>query len=259
MQYVFHQVPVFLAVALLTIGCRPRAVPDPPRQTGAFLEGQRHFLNADYTRAVASFERFIAQNPKSRSIPEVHYWIGAVRLKQDRYSDAQEAFRRCLDTRPNATLKLKAWAGVGDCCRLTHRFDLAAQVYGRVLRTRNLQIERDLITFNRGVCLLRHGNLAAGKKTLEECAKQYPASRWASRARETLKLAGSFHVQTGAFSKRANAEKEMQQLKAKGFNPRIKTSSGNFCVRVGNTRTWKEALALANRLRAKGFQANCLP
>lgn len=259
MHSALRQVLVLLAAALLAAGCGPVRVYNPPPQTGAFLEGQRHFLNGDYTGAVKSFEQFIAQNPRSRSIPEVHYWIGVSRLKLERYRDAERAFRRCLATKPDSTLKLKAWVGVGDSYRLQNRFDHAAKVYERVLRTRSRGIERDLITFNRGISLLRHGNPAAGKRVLRDCARTYPGSQWASRAAEAVRLAGSFRVQTGAFSKRANAEKEMQRLKARGFNPRIETSSGNFCVRVGNARTWKEALALANRLRAKGFQASCLP
>ena len=253
------QALILLAAALLAVGCVPQRGYDPPPQTGAFLEGQRHFLNGDYTGAVKSFEQFIARNPRSRSVPEVHYWIGVSHLKLERYQNAERAFRRCIATRRDATLKLKARVGVADCYRLQNRFDLAAKAYERVLRTRSRGIQRDLITFNRGISLLRHGNLAAGKRVLQDCARTYPGSQWASRAAEAVRLAGSFRVQTGAFSVRANAEKEMQRVKARGFNPRIETSSGNFCVRVGNARTWKEALALANRLRAKGFRADCLP
>ena len=259
MPFVLYRSLALVAVAAVAGGCLPRNDYTPPPQTGGFLEGQRHFLDGDYESAAESFQEFVARHPRSRAVAEVHYWIGVCRLKQKRYRSAELAFQRCLASRPAGALKLKAWAGIGDCHRLENRLGPAAEVYDRVLRARSPEIEHDLIMFNRGVCLLRKGDLAAGKKVLSRCVREHPASPWAAAAKERLGLAGSFRVQTGSFASRKSAEAQSRELREKGFNPRVEVSGGKFNVRMGGLPAWRHALALAERLRSAGFDAVCLP
>jgi len=249
----------FLIFLVAAAGCLPKDDYDPPAQPTAFVEGQRQFLNGNYEKAAKSFQRSVTTNSRPSAAAEANYWVGACRLKQGRYGEAERAFRRCLARAADNVTKLKAWTGIGDCYRLEGSFHLAAYVYERVLRTRSADVERDLIGFNRGVCLLRNGDAAAAKKQLENVVREYPLSHWGVAAKEKLKFAGSFTVQTGSFGTRANAEKQFRKLRAKGFKPRMERSSGNYCVRVGNVPEWQDAVSLGRRLRAAGFDAVCLP
>lgn len=250
---------IALAAATAAAGCIPPTSYPPPAQSGLFLEGQEHFLNGDFENAAKCFQQFITRHPRSPQLAEVHYWLGACRLKQQRTVNAEKAFRTCLALKPRGLLELQAWTGVGDCYRIQQRFDLAARTYERVLRTGSVEIERDLMAFHQGLCLLRGGDFPAGRKVLQECAAAYPSTQWGAAAREKLKQAESFSVQTGMFSVRANAEKHAARLRGKGFAPRIEACSGSLCVRVGSVSTWAETRSLASRLRAAGFDTLCLP
>jgi len=173
---------ILLAAALLP-GCFGSAVRDEP-PVPAFLEGQKYYLAGNYEAAARQFEASISARPSEAA--EACYWVGVCRLNQQRYAEAEQAFRRCIEKRPRATLQRKAWAGIGDCQRLSLKYDLAVKSYQRVLQTHDPAIEGDVIMLNCGLCLIDSGRAAEGKKMLEEFRAAYPASPWIQTAKDAL-------------------------------------------------------------------------
>jgi len=250
---------VAIVIALLpAVGCVPRTGYQPPPQPAEMLQGQEYFLRGDYGRAADAF-RLCASRYSGQQAAEGYYWLGVCRLKQERLHTAEQAFRDCLRQRPRGTLELNAWIGIADCYRIAQRFELAASVYERVLATGSVEIERDLIAFNQGLCLLRAGKKDRAGAVLQRLVSEHPAGPYAAAAREKLGLASCFFVQAGAFADRANADRLAARLREKGFVPRIEKCSSSHCVRVGHESTWEGAVALAARLRAAGFDAACMP
>ncbi|MGH2373568.1 MAG: SPOR domain-containing protein [bacterium] len=66
-------------------------------------------------------------------------------------------------------------------------------------------------------------------------------------------------MQVGAFSSKQNADARVASLREAGFSPYVVKERGLFKVRVGAFRARGSAVELAERLRAKGFDAIIVP
>lgn len=62
-----------------------------------------------------------------------------------------------------------------------------------------------------------------------------------------------YRVQTGAFSKKANADAMLAQVKAKGFDTYMVKSGGLYKIQVGAFSKKSNAIAMASKLKAAGF------
>ena len=182
----FHACLAVIACSLIC-GCEnpPTKDQDQPSRPAPFLDAQKAFLEGDYDGASLKFQAAAKEQPGLAA--QTSYWIGVCRLKQGRIASAQDAFRQCLATGPDDTLRLKALAGIGNCQQQAGRYDLAARTYSQVLASPSKSIERDLITFNYGLCLLKTGDAAKGRAALQDVIGKYPSSPWAPAARRRMK------------------------------------------------------------------------
>ena len=192
MRYVLMRMLPLVALLTAAAGCAtvpPRT--DVQQQQIApspvYVEAQKYFLSRDFENAAKQFAASIAEHPRSPSVPEAHYWIGMCRLNQKRYADAEDAFRNCQAGKPSETLDLKAWTGIAIAYQHSAKYGAAAKIYERVLQSGNRYVERDLIAYNRGVCLLKSGDSAGGKAALQQVVRDYPQSQWAEAAKDILK------------------------------------------------------------------------
>lgn len=101
----------------------------------------------------------------------------------------------------------------------------------------------------------------------KSCPGDYLYSRMAQIASEVNKRLGSintspetekpsevlYRVQTGAFSKKANADAMLKQVKAKGFDTYMVKSGGLYKIQVGAFSKKSNAIAMASKLKAAGF------
>jgi cell division septation protein DedD len=83
------------------------------------------------------------------------------------------------------------------------------------------------------------------------------ASGASSTVTHTAAPAGNWSVQLGLFSKRENAERLMNDAKAKGFNPAISSpdAKGQFHVHVTGLTDRNAAAALAQKMKGEGLPA----
>jgi len=176
-----------LFCVLILFGCETAPTKDDGRVVRAtsFLDAQKAFLAGDYDGAALKFQSAAKEQP--RLAPEASYWIGVCRLKQGRTASAEDAFRRCLAAKPDDTLRLNALAGIGNCQQQAGKHDLAARTYSQVLASPSKFIERDLISYNYGLCLLKSGDAAKARAALQDVIRKYPSSPWAEEARKAVK------------------------------------------------------------------------
>ena len=175
-----------LLSALMLNGCetpQPKGHDQAVRPT-SFLDAQKAFLAGDYDGALLKFQAAAKEQP--RLAPEASYWIGVCRLKQGRTASAEDAFRQCLAGKPDDTLKLNALTGIGNCQQQSGKHDLAARTYSQVLASSSKFIERDLISYSYGLCLLKSGEAAKGRAALQEMIRMYPSSPWAAEAKKMM-------------------------------------------------------------------------
>ena len=181
-----HACLTVLACVSILCGCEtpPTKDQDHPAQPTLFLEAQKAFLEGDYDGASLKFQAAAKEQP--RLAAQASYWIGVCRLKQGRTLSGEDAFRRCLAAGPDDTLRLNAFAGIGNCQQQAGKHKLAARTYSQVLASPSKFIERDLITYNYGLCLLKTGDATKGKAALRDVIRKYPSSPWARAAKEMM-------------------------------------------------------------------------
>lgn len=85
----------------------------------------------------------------------------------------------------------------------------------------------------------RHGQIAASVNALLGVKTEAPV----------------YHVQTGSFSKKANAESQYYALEDAGFDPKIRKSGSVYRVQIGAYNRKANAESLANKVKKAGFKA----
>ena len=176
------------AAAVATLyGCAavPPREPLPTKHPSTFFDAQRAFLGGDYESAATKFDASGKEQPGLSA--EAAYWIGVCRLKQGQLNKAEGEFRRCLANKPGPTLELKARTGIGQSYQQRAQYSQAIKTYEQVLHSNSRYIERDLVSYNLGVCLVKSGDSARGRTVLQEVVARFPKSQWAPSAREMLK------------------------------------------------------------------------
>lgn len=80
-------------------------------------------------------------------------------------------------------------------------------------------------------------------------------------AKVTAKLGGTvsnpsgtlYRVQTGAYTKKANADAQLEKVKAAGFDTYMVQAGGYYKIQVGAYSKKENAVAMAAKLKAAGF------
>ena len=125
------------------------AAPPNPAETSAYetAQGQRRIGN--YQGAIAAFQNFIAQYPKSQLAPRAQYWIGDSHYNLRDFKNAMASQQKLIATYPDSTTIPDALLNIASC-----------------------QLEL--------------GDTVGGKKTMDGLVARYPTSDAAEKARRRL-------------------------------------------------------------------------
>jgi len=151
-------------------------------------------------------------------------------------------------------LKVRAYEGLGKMDFENRKYDRAAERFHAALSLETSPTERSRLLYKVGLSHQRGGQFEKARKSYKDAIEVAPDSPAATDARIHLLYPDYFSVQTGAFSKVANAEKQKKQLSERGFPAEVvefQLPKGTLhCVRVGNFRDRASALALRDRIIA---------
>lgn len=122
---------------------------DPAQEQRTYDAALDQFKSGGYAAAIASFQAFVKNYPKSPLAPSALYWVGNAQYAQRDFRGAIATQRQLLATYPDSQKVPDALLNVASC-----------------------QVEL--------------GDTAGAKRTLEEIAAKYPTSEAAGKARQRL-------------------------------------------------------------------------
>ena len=127
----------------------PGAAPPNPAETSAYESAQSQRRIGNYQGAIAGFQTFLAQYPKSQLAPRAQYWIGDSYYNLRDYKNAIASQNKLIATYPDSTSIPDALLNIASC-----------------------QIELN--------------DMTAARKTMDGLISRYPTSEAAEKAKRRL-------------------------------------------------------------------------
>ncbi len=112
----------------------------PPSQSGqeneasAFRSAYKVYLNGNYDRASAEFQRFVKHYPSTTLTPQAFYYLGQSLYVKKRYDPAQEALEHIVDHYPNNKYRIQALYKLGQIMLETDQRSKAQELWNRVIQ-----------------------------------------------------------------------------------------------------------------------------
>ena len=263
-------VGVFALTIPLCPGCRcwPDGGVDDPNYT----EGMRQFLAGNSAAATLLLRDFVAEHPRSARAAEAHYALAAMALKRGDTPEAERRFRQCLRSAPSEQQAAGCAVGLARC-----RFQRGAYRECRaacldILRDEPSTPRADEVLFLLAEASDRAGMGAEARRTYRRVAAEFPNSPFARDAQTRLGVApatpptaagGTFHVQVAALASASKAAEHARLLRERGYPATVAPARTGgttlHTVRVGPYASRTDALVMARRLKAEGFDVLIKP
>ena len=221
------------------------------------------FLQGNYHRVIfeskAQAGRFNIQGAD-----ELNYLLGLSYLKQDKFEQAQDCFRRILSN-PVSKFKERAAMASADVYLIKGQFQDAEDIYNKLLEDNPNTILRAGILYRLSQSGYRKGDKQQFDGYLLKLKRDFPLSlelrsaKGIPRSEPLLNEIGEFSVQVGFFVKNLNAVNFKDKLLVMGYPAYVEGSSEGYRVKVGRFKTQAEALDAENKLSREGFSTKlCL-
>jgi TolA-binding protein len=247
---------------VLTLACAAGCTNRIKADRGVFDAGYAAFEAGRWQEAVDKFSLYLQQDPTTASRGEVYYYRGQALVHLSRRQEAKEDFLRAIGAGAQPPVAQFAQVAIGNVYYEEGDDARAVEHYARACDGSQKDLPRDMICLRLGVSLQRLGKWQAAQRYLEHLVEQYPGTPAAAEARRRVN-ATAFVVQTGAYSSMTVASGQARQVQAKGFSAQVvkTTSAGRtlYAVHTGRLATYREAEALAARIRQAGFPALVVP
>lgn len=262
---------------LFTVYCFIVGCPSLPAgrfpQNQAFRQAEEHFLNGNYAEAIGCYGQFIASERDTEYIPEAHYRTGVSYLALSNYPEAEKSLLTALKNPPRADrrpFETRVYYKLAQLYQEQYKYKEATGYYQKTLKNNDNEIAPAQLHYNIGICLMRYGRYAEGRKYLESAlGMARPGDAEDEKLRERIEERLSippdtFTVQLGKFSVKDNAvnyQKILQQ--EKGINTMVTiiliAGSEFYYVWSGRYSDFGEAKQKAERINEMGAEAVVIP
>jgi len=253
-----------LAAGAVLVGCAEKEA--TVRERAQYQEASRLYLAGRYAQSAQRSREVAVGSLNGDLRARASLLEGRSYLAMRHFLQAEGAFRRGLaGTFIRDEIRAGLLLGLADSLYGQERYIEAATQYLKGLNKYEGLIPADEATYKLAVASWRAGRWQEAREYFTRLLARYPES---PRIREAKRwLASSeqaFSVQCGAFATKAFAQRLVEELKTKGFEPAlvpITTSDGRklTAVRVGSYRTWGEAARVRTRVQEAGFEARVVP
>ena len=262
--------PIFACLAILAfVGCSA-APSGRPGASGtaaadeAFRRGETAYLRGKYDQAAAAFRSFLSRHPGHAREPEARFWLGGCLLVLDDATGARAQFEQVLASRGPEEWKTRARGGLGDLSRRDEAWAAAAGQYAQAAARNAGGLRQEEYLYWGGICRIRAGDGAAGRRDLERLVREFPSGTMAPLARAALAVEDRrFRVQVGAFRDPAGARAEQADLKRRSVTAELRAVPGEtpprFLLLTGAYPDYPSAEREAERLKTLGIDAFPLP
>jgi len=225
-------------------------------------EAIKLFNAFQFDKARALFEN-LARDENNPRIAEVFYYLARLTANPD---SSIYYYRMIIDKYPQSRYADIAHLEIAKIFIGKENFKNALVILEQMRKDYPNSELKDEALFWTGVVFIETGNKETGYKTLQELINTFPKSIWASRAKNLIPSAMPqkeyYTVQVGSFRNKENAEKRIEELKAKGFDARIIEAvvmdKTYYRVWVGEFETMEQAKSLVAKLDSLGIKGNAV-
>ena len=211
-------------------------------------------------------ELFVAvgNNETHPRIAEAFYYLGRLSLNPD---SSLFYYQKVIKNYPQSRFADLSYLEIAKTNITLKNYKNAIVTLNEMLRQFPESDSKDEALFWLGVAYISSGDDKQGKAVLDNLKSSYPKSIWSDRAKTIVPdrpvnppSKEYFTVQVGSYRNQDNAEKYVQDLKAKGLTVQIVQAivMGNtyYRVWVGQFKTIEEAKAHAQKLDSLGIKGN---
>jgi tol-pal system protein YbgF len=103
-------------------------------EASAFRSAYKVYLNGNYDRASAEFQRFVKHYPSTALTPQAFYYLGQSLYVQKHYNPAQEALRHVVSNYPNTKYRSQALYKLGQIMMETDHRSKAQELWNQVIQ-----------------------------------------------------------------------------------------------------------------------------
>ncbi len=242
-----------LAAAVSLAACT--TVSEPPK---AYLDlrdrGLSQMQGGNYQGASAAFRDAVTRFPRETLNPDLDLLRSDCEYQLGNEGEARRLRERVAREAIPADLKMRALLGLAMMDFRKERYDAAAENFQAAAGVGADPRERAKLNYQSGLSLQRGGRFAEARGAYKKAIELAPGSDWAGRSRMQILYPDHFLVQTGAFSRAANAAGQREVLVKKGFPAEVAVLDAPkgqlHCVWVGKLKKRSEAVALLERIEA---------
>ena len=190
---------------------------------------ERFYLVSRYAEARENYGRFLDNYPGSPRSGEVLFWYATCHVLLNETEKGIELFEQLI-AKPGASGERVIWAKIAlaECLLKLERTSEAEARLKGMLGTPAEKDYGNLIYFHLAECYEQDKKIAEASRAYRKVVEDYPRSFEVEEAKRRLELmrlehpkvvgAGTlFSVQVGAFSSKSNAGELAEKLKAKGY------------------------------------------
>jgi tol-pal system protein YbgF len=103
-------------------------------EASAFRSAYKVYLNGNYDRASAEFQRFVKHYPSTALTPQAFYYLGQSLYVQKQYDPAQQALRHVVSNYPNTKYRSQALYKLGQIMIETDNRSKAQELWNQVIQ-----------------------------------------------------------------------------------------------------------------------------
>lgn len=231
---------------------------------GALDKAETFFLKKQYWQAIEACTEAIKANPADvELLARANYLAGTAYVHLFDFLTAKTSFRVVVDKYKGSRYYEDAYLALGDVDFLQEDYPEALKTYSEFLATDPSRKRLATLYFRLAETHLKLGHRREFEEYYNKLTKEFPASFEARDARRLENKEIYFTLQVGAFTNYDNAEKVVDELKAKGYDVYsvlCMLAGKKLCrIRIGKFSSEAEAADLKKRLELDGYFVKVLP
>jgi len=241
--------------AALSAGCGGAV---PPASAAILVSGHQAYQRGDDRATIARMTRFCRMHPKAQEAGEACYIRGLARCRMGDRRGGEQDFQRAVDLTRRGDVAGRAHLALAQLAEGAGRPQGAQEQYLAPLKALPPRMPPADAALFRLACLLqRGGRWTEADQRFDRLLFLFGRGRWAAAARRRIR-GRSWTIQTGAFRRRANADRQRALLRSAGHAARIAAVGRTpvlLAVQVGRYGTYTAAEAALPGVRRQVGEA----
>jgi len=264
--WLFATGPVLLLMLIFLSSCAtvPTGHDKPADKEDLMEQLDRSYLREYYPATINLADQIINHDNNTRNREKAYYFKGLSLLKEERFEEARESFRKLVQFSPRSSLADESLMGIGDSYFIEADYDNSQVAYQNLLRSYPNSTLLNQVYYKIGRIFEKKGEWNQAKTYYSRLVSDFPESYEATLVKDTVEdNQFYFTVQVGSFANETNARRLRDQLKKDGYSAYLAEKPNGqgvfYRVRVGRLKERADAEELSRLLRKDGFPTKIYP